>query len=59
LIGSLAVMQAFGITLNMISLFALVMAIGIVVDNAIVVIEAVNVKMTRRTWNRSKRRRQR
>lgn len=46
LIGSLAVMQAFGITLNMISLFALVMAIGIVVDNAIVVIEAVNVKMT-------------
>jgi HAE1 family hydrophobic/amphiphilic exporter-1 len=46
LIGSLAVMLAFGITLNMISLFALVMAIGIVVDNAIVVIEAVNVKMT-------------
>ena len=45
LIGSLAVMLAFGITLNMISLFALVMAIGIVVDNAIVVIEAVNVKM--------------
>jgi HAE1 family hydrophobic/amphiphilic exporter-1 len=45
LVGSLAVMQAFGITLNMISLFALVMAIGIVVDNAIVVIEAVNVKM--------------
>jgi HAE1 family hydrophobic/amphiphilic exporter-1 len=45
LIGSLAVMSAFGITLNMISLFALVMAIGIVVDNAIVVIEAVNVKM--------------
>ena len=46
LIGSLAVMLAFGITLNMISLFALVMAIGIVVDDAIVVIEAVNVKMT-------------
>ena len=45
LVGSFAVMQAFGITLNMISLFALVMAIGIVVDNAIVVIEAVNVKM--------------
>lgn len=45
LIGSFAVMQAFGITLNMISLFALVMAIGIVVDDAIVVIEAVNVKI--------------
>ena len=46
LIGSFAVMLAFGITLNMISLFALVLAIGIVVDNAIVVIEAVNVKMS-------------
>jgi HAE1 family hydrophobic/amphiphilic exporter-1 len=45
LIGTFAVMMAFGITLNMISLFALVMAIGIVVDNAIIVIEAVNVKM--------------
>lgn len=45
LIGSFAVMQAFNITLNMISLFALVMAIGIVVDDAIVVIEAVNVKI--------------
>ena len=45
LIGSFAVMSAFGITLNMISLFALVMAIGIVVDDAIVVIEAVNVKI--------------
>ena len=45
LIGSFAVMNAFGITLNMISLFALVMAIGIVVDDAIVVIEAVNVKI--------------
>lgn len=47
LIGSFAVMNAFGITLNMISLFALVMAIGIVVDDAIVVIEAVNVKIAK------------
>ena len=45
LIGTFAVMSAFNITLNLISLFALVMAIGIVVDNAIVVIEAVHVKM--------------
>lgn len=45
LVGTFAVMMAFGITLNMISLFALVMAIGIVVDDAIVVIEAVNVKI--------------
>ena len=40
-------MMVFNITLNMISLFALVMAIGIVVDDAIVVIEAVNVEMLR------------
>lgn len=46
LIGTFSVMMAFGITLNMISLFALVMAIGIVVDDAIIVIEAVNVKIT-------------
>lgn len=45
LIGTFAVMNIFGITLNLISLFALVMAIGIVVDDAIVVIEAVHVKM--------------
>lgn len=45
LIGTFAMMSLFGISLNMISLFALVMAIGIVVDDAIVVIEAVHAKM--------------
>ena len=45
LIGTFIFMQFFGITLNMITLFALVLAIGIVVDNAIVVIEAVHAKM--------------
>ncbi|KFF07986.1 efflux RND transporter permease subunit [Chryseobacterium luteum] len=45
LVGTFAVMSVFGITLNMISLFALVMAIGVVVDDAIVVIEAVHAKM--------------
>lgn len=45
LIGTFAFMQAFGITLNLITLFALVLAIGIVVDNAIVVIEAVHAIM--------------
>jgi HAE1 family hydrophobic/amphiphilic exporter-1 len=45
LIGTFIVMQYFGITLNLISLFALVLAIGIVVDNAIVVVEAVHAKM--------------
>lgn len=45
LIGTFAFMQIFGITLNLITLFALVLAIGIVVDNAIVVIEAVHATM--------------
>lgn len=45
LIGTFAFMQMFGITINLITLFALVLAIGIVVDNAIVVVEAVHAKM--------------
>lgn len=45
LIGTFFFMQFFGITLNLITLFALVLAIGIVVDNAIVVVEAVHSKM--------------
>ncbi|WP_264563979.1 efflux RND transporter permease subunit [Flavobacterium sp. N3904] len=45
LIGTFMFMQFFGINLNLITLFALVLAIGIVVDNAIVVIEAVHYKM--------------
>jgi len=45
LIGTFFFMQFFGINLNMITLFALVLAIGIVVDNAIVVVEAVHAKM--------------
>jgi len=39
LIGTFAVMQAFGFSLNTLSLFGLVLAIGIVVDDAIVVVE--------------------
>lgn len=45
LIGTFMAMQIFGITINLITLFALVLAIGIVVDNAIVVVEAVHAKM--------------
>lgn len=45
LIGTFMFMQFFGITLNLITLFALVLAIGIVVDDAIVVIEAVHANM--------------
>src|SRR6185295_17764678 len=39
LIGTFAVMQVFGFSLNNLSLFGLVLAIGIVVDDAIVVVE--------------------
>jgi hydrophobe/amphiphile efflux-1 (HAE1) family protein len=41
LIGTLAVMLALGFSANMVSLLALVLAIGIVVDDAIVVVENV------------------
>ncbi len=41
LIGTFAAMMALGFSLNMVSLLALVLAIGIVVDDAIVVVEAV------------------
>lgn len=45
LVGTFFFMSLFGFSLNLITLFALVLAIGIVVDNAIVVIEAVHAKM--------------
>lgn len=45
LIGAFIFMQFFGISINLITLFALVLAIGVVVDNAIVVVEAVHAKM--------------
>ena len=45
LIGAFMFMKMFGLTINLITLFALVLAIGIVVDDAIVVVEAVHAKM--------------
>ena len=45
LLGTFVFLQIFGLTINLITLFALVLSIGIVVDNAIVVVEAVHVKM--------------
>lgn len=45
LIGAFVFMNVFDLSINLITLFALVLAIGIVVDNAIVVVEAVHVKM--------------
>lgn len=45
LVGAFFFMQFFGLSINLITLFALVLAIGIVVDNAIVVVEGVHAKM--------------
>jgi hydrophobic/amphiphilic exporter-1 (mainly G- bacteria), HAE1 family len=45
LIGAFFVLLVFGMSINLITLFALVLAIGIVVDDAIVVVEAVHSKM--------------
>ncbi|MCC9136987.1 efflux RND transporter permease subunit [Pontibacter silvestris] len=45
LVGTLFGMEMLGFSLNLLTLFALVLAIGIVVDNAIVVVEAVHAKM--------------
>ena len=45
LIGAFIFMKMFGLTINLITLFALVLAIGVVVDDAIVVVEAVHLKM--------------
>ncbi len=45
LIGTFFFMLMFGLSINLITLFALVLAIGVVVDDAIVVVEAVHAKM--------------
>ena len=45
LIGAFVFLQLLGFSINMLTLFALVLAIGIVVDDAIVVVEAVHAKM--------------
>jgi len=47
LIGSFTVFSALGFSINTLTLFALVLAIGLVVDDAIVVVEAVTEKMDR------------
>lgn len=45
IIGTFFFLLVFGFTINVLTLFALVLAIGIVVDDAIVVVEAVHAKM--------------
>ena len=45
LIGTLGIIYVIGFSLNMLTLFALVLVIGTVVDDAIVVVEAVQAKL--------------
>ncbi|BDD12450.1 multidrug transporter AcrB (plasmid) [Fulvitalea axinellae] len=45
IIGTFFFLQVFGYSINLLTLFALVLAIGIVVDDAIVVVEAVHAKL--------------
>ena len=47
IIGTFFFLNLFGFSINLLTLFALVLAIGIVVDDAIVVVEAVHSKMER------------
>lgn len=45
IVGTFFFLQLFGFSINLLTLFALVLAIGIVVDDAIVVVEAVHAEM--------------
>src|SRR5690606_30336653 len=45
IIGTFFFLNLFGYSINLLTLFALVLAIGIVVDDAIVVVEAVHAKL--------------
>lgn len=54
IIGTFFFLSIFGFTINMLTLFALVLAVGIVVDDAIVVVEAVHAKMEQGEHNAKK-----
>jgi HAE1 family hydrophobic/amphiphilic exporter-1 len=51
IIGTFFFLQLFGFSVNLLTLFALVLAIGIVVDDAIVVVEAVHAQLDAGTVN--------
>lgn len=50
IIGTFFFMNLFGFSINVLTLFGLVLAIGIVVDDAIVVVEAVHSKIEEKHW---------
>jgi HAE1 family hydrophobic/amphiphilic exporter-1 len=51
LIGTFFFLSLLGLSINLITLFAMVLAIGVVVDDAIVVVEAVHAKMAEKHLN--------
>jgi HAE1 family hydrophobic/amphiphilic exporter-1 len=51
IIGAFFFLQMFGFSMNLLTLFALILGIGIVVDDAIVVVEAVHAKMEKGVSN--------
>jgi HAE1 family hydrophobic/amphiphilic exporter-1 len=51
IIGTFFFLNVLGFSINLLTLFALVLAIGIVVDDAIVVVEAVHTKMVQENMN--------
>jgi len=51
IVGTFFFMNLFGFSINILTLFALVLAIGIVGDDAIVVVEAVHAKMEHKKMN--------
>ena len=53
IVGTFFFLNLFGYSINMLTLFALVLAIGIVVDDAIVVVEAVHARWSKRTRKRN------
>jgi multidrug efflux pump len=57
LIGAVFLMQVFGFTVNLLTLLAIVLAVGLVVDDAIVVVENVerHLREGSRRWTQRSR----
>ncbi|MCB9227933.1 MAG: efflux RND transporter permease subunit [Chitinophagales bacterium] len=54
IVGTFFFLNLFGFSINLLTLFALILAIGIVVDDAIVVVEAVHAKLETKKFKTSK-----